>query len=61
MYDYYKLYFNAINEGNERLNIPKYNGGLFSKDELLDNLIIDDSFLDMKAQKLSDYDFESDI
>ena len=61
MYDYYKLYFNAINEGNERLNIPKYNGGLFSKDELLDSLIIDDSFLDMKAQKLSDYDFESDI
>ena len=47
----------AINERNERLNIPKYNGGLFSKDELLDNLIIDDSFLDMKAQKLSDYDF----
>lgn len=61
MYDYYKLYFNAINEGNERLNIPKYNGGLFSKDELLDNLIIDDSFLDMKAQKLSNYDFESEI
>ena len=61
MYDYYKLYFNAINEGNERLNIPKYNGGLFSKDDLLDNLIIDDSFLDMKAQKLSNYDFESEI
>ena len=61
MYDYYKLYFNAINEGNERLNIPKYNGGLFSKDELLDSLIIDDSFLDMKAQKLSNYDFESEI
>jgi type I restriction-modification system DNA methylase subunit len=61
MYDYYKLYFNAINEGNERLNIPKYNGGLFSKDELLDSLIIDDSFLDMKAQSLSDYDFESEI
>ncbi|MDN5100351.1 N-6 DNA methylase [Aliarcobacter butzleri] len=61
MYDYYKHYFKAINEGNERLNIPKYNGGLFSKDDLLDSLIIDDSFLDMKAQKLSDYDFESDI
>ena len=61
MYDYYKLYFNAINEGNERLNIPKYNGGLFSKDELLDSLIIDDNVLDMEAQKLSDYDFESDV
>ncbi|MDD4328397.1 MAG: hypothetical protein PHD79_00415 [Aliarcobacter sp.] len=51
----------AINERNERLNIPKYNGGLFSKDELLDSLIIDDSFLDVKTQKLSDYDFESEI
>ena len=29
MYDYYKLYFDAINAGNERLGIPKYNGGLF--------------------------------
>jgi len=61
MYDYYKLYFNAINEGNERLNIPKYNGGLFSKDDLLDSLKIDDSFLDMEAQKLSDYDFASEV
>lgn len=51
----------AINERNERLNIPKYNGGLSSKDELLDSLIIDDSFLDVKTQKLSDYDFESEI
>ena len=61
MYDYYKLYFNAINEGNERLQIPKYNGGLFSEDEILDSLKIDDSFLDMEAQKLSDYDFASEI
>ncbi len=61
MYDYYKLYFDAINEGNERLSIPKYNGGLFSKDEILDSLKIDDSFLDMEAQKLSDYDFDSEV
>lgn len=61
MYDYYKLYFNAINEGNERLNIPKYNGGLFSTDETLDSLVIDDEYLDMEAQKLSDYDFMSDV
>lgn len=61
MYDYYKLYFNAINEGNERLSIPKYNGGLFATDELLDSLIIDDEYLDMEAQKLSDFDFVSEI
>lgn len=61
MYDYYKLYFNAINTGNDKLGIPKYNGGLFATDEMLDSLKIEDSYLDMEAQKLSDFDFESDI
>lgn len=61
LYDIYKFYFNAINEGNDKLGIPKYNGGLFATDELLDSLIIDDEYLDMKAQKLSDFDFVSEI
>ncbi len=61
MYDYYKLYFDAINKGNERLNIPKYNGGLFAVDETLDSLIIDDNILDLEAQALSNYDFMSDV
>ncbi|MFA5455920.1 MAG: N-6 DNA methylase [Sulfurimonas sp.] len=61
LYDIYKFYFNAINEGNEKLGIPKYNGGLFANDELLDSLIIEDIHLDMEAQKLSDYDFMSDV
>ncbi|MEA3289799.1 MAG: DNA methyltransferase, partial [Campylobacterota bacterium] len=61
MYQYYKIYFDAIDNGNEKLDIPKYNGGLFAKDELLDSLIIDDEILDMEAQKLSDYDFESEV
>lgn len=61
MYDYFKIYFDAINDGNNKLNIPKYNGGLFLKDELLDSLIIDDEYLDMEAQNLSDYDFASEV
>ncbi|MCD6654247.1 MAG: BREX-1 system adenine-specific DNA-methyltransferase PglX [Sulfurovum sp.] len=61
LYDIYKFYFNAINEGNEKLNIPRYNGGLFAKDDLLDSLVIEDAYLDLKAQKLSDFDFVSDI
>ena len=61
MYGYYKIYFNAINQGNEKLAIPKYNGGLFAPDALLESLVIDDEVLDMEAQKLSDYDFASDI
>ncbi|WP_198304917.1 Eco57I restriction-modification methylase domain-containing protein [Arcobacter vandammei] len=61
LYDIYKFYFEAINNGNDKLQIPKYNGGLFAKDELLDSLIIDDEILDEKAQKLSNYDFVSEI
>lgn len=61
LYEIYKFYFNAINEGNEKLGIHKYNGGLFAKDTLLDDLIIDDYILDLKAQKLSDYNFESEV
>ncbi|MDF1878890.1 N-6 DNA methylase, partial [Sulfurimonas sp. SAG-AH-194-C20] len=61
MYDYYKLYFDAINAGNKKLNIPKYNGGLFASDSELDSLIIDDDILDLEAQALSDYDFMSDV
>jgi len=58
---YFKIYFKAINEGNEQLKIPKYNGGLFASDALLDSLTIDNEVLNVEAQKLSDYDFESDI
>lgn len=61
LYEIYKFYFHAINEGNAKLNITKYNGGLFTSDEMLDSLKIDDEMLNMQAQKLSDYDFESDI
>lgn len=61
LYDIYKFYFKAINEGNSKLDIPRYNGGLFSLDDQLDTLIIDNDVLDMEAQKLSDYDFESEV
>ena len=58
-YDFYKIYFKAIDEGSERLDIKRYNGGLFATDTELDWLKIDDSVLE--AQFLSDYDFLSDI
>lgn len=61
LYDIYKFYFRAISEGNPKLDIPSYNGGLFAADELLDSLVIEDEYLDMEAQNLSDFDFESDI
>ena len=61
LYDIYKFYFDAISNGNEKLDIPKYNGGLFATDELLDSLIIDDFILNDNVQILSNYDFASEI
>lgn len=61
LYDIYKFYFEAINKGNDKLQIPQYNGGLFAIDELLDSLIIDDFILDENVQILSNYDFASEI
>lgn len=61
LYDIYKFYFEAINKGNDKLQIPQYNGGLFAVDELLDSLIIDDYILDENVQILSNYDFASEI
>lgn len=61
LYDIYKFYFDAISNGNEKLDIPQYNGGLFAIDELLDSLIIDDYILNDNVQILSNYDFASEI
>jgi len=61
LWHFYKIYFNAINQGNKKLNIPEYNGGLFAKDELLDSLVIDNYVLEASPLSLSAYDFNSDI
>ena len=61
LYDSYKVYFEAINGGDEDLDITMYNGGLFAEDALLNMLIIDDEVLDARAKILSAYNFGSDI
>ncbi|OHE16083.1 MAG: hypothetical protein A2540_10625 [Sulfurimonas sp. RIFOXYD2_FULL_37_8] len=61
LYDSYKVYFEAINAGDEDLDITMYNGGLFADDELLNKLVIDDEVLDARAKILSAYNFGSDI
>jgi type I restriction-modification system DNA methylase subunit len=61
LYHFYKIYFRAINEGNSRLKISEYNGGLFATDKALDELIIDDEVMSSAPLALSAYDFNSDI
>lgn len=61
LWHFYKIYFKAINEGNSKLNIPEYNGGLFATDALLDSLVIDAKVIESLPLALSAYDFNTDI
>ncbi len=65
IYEIFKQYFGYMNIGRkgkkEADNIPAYNGGLFYEDLLLDNLTIDDEILIDDLQKLSKYDFNTEV
>ncbi|WP_181248471.1 Eco57I restriction-modification methylase domain-containing protein [Flavobacterium magnum] len=76
LYDRYKIYFEDLNSGalvtlpafsktvsdtKEKHQLFAYNGGLFQPDEVLNNIRIDDALLFKYTEKLSEYDFESEI
>lgn len=63
LYNRFKKYFDYMNTGHKgkKHDIFAYNGGLFAPDEILDNIKIDDTLLYTHTQKLSDYDFESEV
>ena len=62
IWDIIKGLFQSIDKGNLDINPPinKYNGGLFSPDEILENLKIKDSAW-ADVVDLAGYDFESDL
>jgi len=77
LYERYKVYFNDLNVGAKvtlpafgkktgdaieaEFEIFAYNGGLFVPDEVLDNVKIDDEVLHVFTEKMSHYDFDSDV
>lgn len=76
LYDRYKVYFNDLNHGarvslpafsqtsgakKEEYEIYAYNGGLFKDDEILNSVKIDDDILFKYTEKLSNYDFASEV
>lgn len=76
LYDRYKRYFVDLNEGakvtlpafsqtathhKEEHQIYAYNGGLFKPDPILDSIKIDDAVLFQHTEKLSHYDFQSEV
>ena len=76
LYDRYKIYFSDLNVGakvslpafsqtasnkKEEFQIYAYNGGLFKEDDELNTLKIEDELLFKHTEKLSNYDFASEV
>lgn len=61
LWDMLKGFFNAIDVGSEKLDIPNgYNGGLFRSDDKFNNLVISDEPL-RKVLGLGSYNFTEDL
>lgn len=65
LYGLFKQYFNFLDIGRKgtekRAEIYAYNGGLFQPDAILDALEIDNDLLYKYTNKLSNYDFDSQV
>ena len=76
LYDRYKIYFKDLDQGatvslpafsqtaskqKEEFQIYAYNGGLFKNDDLLNDIKIEDELLFSHTEKLSNYDFASEV
>lgn len=66
LYAVFKTFFNRIDKGfkhetDNSKDVFAYNGGLFKPDEILDGVKVGDDVLFIHAQKLANYDFESQI
>lgn len=60
IWDNFRGLFRAVDEGNEKLKIPAYNGGLFRPDPELESLTLSDA-LCRAFRDLSAYDFDSEV
>lgn len=63
LYDRFQAHFEFINSGfsSRKYNIYGFNGGLFAKDEVLDNIQIGDNVLKVHAEKIAFYNFDADV
>ncbi|MEN6576804.1 MAG: DNA methyltransferase [Phycisphaerales bacterium] len=52
--------FRSIDEGSPSGDVPAYNGGLFRKDDGVDDLQLDDSWTDF-FKSIGDYDFGTEV
>lgn len=60
VWDNFKGLFSAIDRGSNGLGVPKYNGGLFAADDVIDALALSNDVCE-RFKKIGDYDFASEI
>lgn len=60
VWDNFKGLFNAIDKGSDVLKIPRYNGGLFRQDDIINALALPDDVCE-GFKTLGDYDFASEV
>ena len=60
VWDNFKGLFRAIDEGDNELKIPRYNGGLFREDTVINGLTIPDDICE-GFKTLGGYDFASEV
>lgn len=60
VWENFKGLFRAINEGSVVLNIPRYNGGLFNDDNVINRLSLEDEICE-GFKRLGEYDFVSEV
>jgi hypothetical protein len=58
IWDNFRGLFRAVNEGSPRLEIERYNGGLFAPDDLLDRLTVPDEVC-RGLDRLAKYDYRA--
>ena len=63
LYSRFVKFFHHLDVGHKytKFELPAYNGGLFKKDDVLDNVFIDDEVLLEDALKLSGYDYSTEV
>ncbi len=52
--------FASIDKGNAKLDIPPFNGGLFARDDVVDNLDLDDDWT-QSFKVIGDFDFAAEV
>jgi hypothetical protein len=60
VWENFKGLFNAIDLGSLPLKVPRYNGGLFAPDAVIDGLAVPDHICE-QFKGLSEYDFASEV